>query len=222
MNMLRTARKAKGLTMKELGEKVGVSESAISQYENGKREADYNTILKISEILDCPVDYLLRGEDSKNHTNRIAELRKERNLSQQELAIIIGVTPNAVCSWENENQKPDFDSLRKMAFFFHCSIEYLLGTAPFGYHFVFDEQTDPNLDWAGRPLAGEGKEKKSAPKVEDGLSEIAKRFLPLVDELTPAQQDLLLVQLQAWTEQNKQQALVAQQSDEERVPKSDL
>lgn len=65
MKMLRAARKSKGLTMKELGEKVGVSESAISQYETGKREADFETILKIGEILDCSIDYLLRGAEKK-------------------------------------------------------------------------------------------------------------------------------------------------------------
>lgn len=68
MKMLRTARKAAGLTMKELGEKVGVSESAISQYETGKREADFETLLKIGEILDCSIDYLLRGEQKKRPT----------------------------------------------------------------------------------------------------------------------------------------------------------
>lgn len=65
MKMLRTARKEKGLTMKELGEKVGCSESAISQYETGKREADFETLLKIGEVLDCSVDYLLRGGEQK-------------------------------------------------------------------------------------------------------------------------------------------------------------
>ena len=62
MLMMRAARKAKGLTMKELGKLVGVSESAISQYETGKREMDYETLLKIGEVLGCSADYLLRGE----------------------------------------------------------------------------------------------------------------------------------------------------------------
>lgn len=68
MLMLRSARKAKGLTMKELGAMVGVSESAISQYETGKREMDFETLLKLGEILDCSVDYLLRGENKKKPT----------------------------------------------------------------------------------------------------------------------------------------------------------
>lgn len=68
MLMMRDARKAKGLTMKELGKLVGVSESAISQYETGKREMDFETLLRIGEVLDCSADYLLRGENKKKPT----------------------------------------------------------------------------------------------------------------------------------------------------------
>lgn len=68
MKMLREVRKAKGLTMKALGEMVGVSESAISQYENGKRQADYEIQLKLSDALDCCVDFLLRGCDGNKKT----------------------------------------------------------------------------------------------------------------------------------------------------------
>lgn len=81
MLMLRSARKAKGLTMKELGAMVGVSESAISQYETGKREMDFETLLRIGEILDCTADYLLRGEDTKKraHPQEGDGLDKERS-----------------------------------------------------------------------------------------------------------------------------------------------
>ncbi len=69
MKMLRIARKRAGLTMKELGARIGVSESAVSQYENGRREADFETLLKIGEVLHCSIDYLLRGDDEKTPTN---------------------------------------------------------------------------------------------------------------------------------------------------------
>lgn len=68
MRMLRTIRKEKGLTMKQLGAIVGVTEAAISQYETGKREADFETLLKISEALECTVDYLLGREQEKEKT----------------------------------------------------------------------------------------------------------------------------------------------------------
>ena len=62
MKMLRTLRKNKGLSMKELGEIIGVAESTVSQYETGKREPDFETLLKLGENCNFTVGYLLRGD----------------------------------------------------------------------------------------------------------------------------------------------------------------
>lgn len=58
---LRELRKAKGWSMKRLGEELGCSESTISLYENGKREPGFETLLRIGEIFGVSVDYLLGG-----------------------------------------------------------------------------------------------------------------------------------------------------------------
>lgn len=50
---MKKLRKAKGLKQKELAELTGLSESAISQLESGKRLPSYETLLKIAEALDC-------------------------------------------------------------------------------------------------------------------------------------------------------------------------
>lgn len=63
MQRLRELRKEKGLTMKKLGEMVGVGESTISQYENGKRQPDFTTLDKLAEIFNVSVDYLLGRTD---------------------------------------------------------------------------------------------------------------------------------------------------------------
>ena len=52
---LRELRKARGITMKELGDMLGVSESTISLYENGKREPSYELLLKLSLIHIYPM-----------------------------------------------------------------------------------------------------------------------------------------------------------------------
>lgn len=52
---IRQLRKAKGLTQKQLAEMVFVSESAINQYENGKKKPKYETLLLLGEALDCAV-----------------------------------------------------------------------------------------------------------------------------------------------------------------------
>lgn len=59
---IKEKRNAIGMTMKKLGEEVGVSEQAISQYENNKREPNMEIILKISNALNCTVKDLV-GND---------------------------------------------------------------------------------------------------------------------------------------------------------------
>ena len=62
MVYMRRLRKNKNLTMKKLGELVGVSESAIGQYETLKRKPEYETMIKICEILHCSAPDLFRDE----------------------------------------------------------------------------------------------------------------------------------------------------------------
>ena len=48
-----------GMTAKEVAEHVGVAESTMSLYENGKREPEYKTLLAIADYLAVSVDALL-------------------------------------------------------------------------------------------------------------------------------------------------------------------
>lgn len=63
--ILRELRKKQGLTMKQLGEIIGASESTVSLYENGRREPSHETLLKLAEYFGVSVDYILRGEASE-------------------------------------------------------------------------------------------------------------------------------------------------------------
>lgn len=83
MKMLRTLRKNKGLSMKELGEIIGVAESTVSQYETGKREPDFETLLKLGEYFNVTVDYLLRGDSpSKTKTPTLTK-KDERDIARR-------------------------------------------------------------------------------------------------------------------------------------------
>lgn len=57
---------------------------------------------------------------------RIAELRKRKGITQDQLAESMGVTPQAVSKWENDLTCPDISLLPQMASFFHTSIDELL------------------------------------------------------------------------------------------------
>ncbi len=48
--IIKEARKEKGLTQKELGEKLGVSYQMIAQYESGHRKPKIETLKRISAV----------------------------------------------------------------------------------------------------------------------------------------------------------------------------
>lgn len=51
---IKEARKKRGLTQKQLAEKLGVSTAMIAQYETGKRNPKIQTLEKIASALDIP------------------------------------------------------------------------------------------------------------------------------------------------------------------------
>ena len=59
-------------------------------------------------------------------SKNIKELRKERNMTQDELAQKLFVTRQAVSSWENDRTQPDIFMLGKIREVFGVSIEELL------------------------------------------------------------------------------------------------
>ena len=84
MERLRELRKSKGISLKELGTIIGVAESTMSLYESGKRQPDYETLLKLAEYYGVTVDYLLRGSEEEQLPEELVILnRKARNWSPE-------------------------------------------------------------------------------------------------------------------------------------------
>lgn len=67
MSRIRELRKEKNLTMKKLGECVGVAESTISLYETEKRQPDNEMLKKIADFFDVSIDYLLERTNEQNY-----------------------------------------------------------------------------------------------------------------------------------------------------------
>lgn len=67
---IRELRRAKGMTLKQLGDVLGMAESTISQYETGKRQPDNETIWKLGEFFGVTVGYLLGVENDRNESTQ--------------------------------------------------------------------------------------------------------------------------------------------------------
>lgn len=59
MQQVRKLRKERNLSMKEFGNLVGLAESTISLYENGKRQPDNEKLIQMADFFGVSVDYLL-------------------------------------------------------------------------------------------------------------------------------------------------------------------
>ena len=111
---LRKLRKGKDLTMKEFGEMFGLSESAISQYETGKRNADYETLLKFAEFFECSLDYLLgRSDDFLSLDAKDTELVQEMidllNHPEVQTALKESVSPEVKRLYDEQKKLIDLD-----------------------------------------------------------------------------------------------------------------
>lgn len=61
---------------------------------------------------------------------KIAELRKEKGIGQQELAEVLGVSFQSVSKWETGATMPDITLLPVIAGYFNVSVDELLGLKP--------------------------------------------------------------------------------------------
>lgn len=56
---LKELRKTERLSQTGLAEKIGVAQSNVSDWENNVSRPEYENLIKIAEIFDVTVDYLL-------------------------------------------------------------------------------------------------------------------------------------------------------------------
>ena len=63
MKGLKTVRKARGLKQYEVASATGIKPSAYSHYENGIREPNLDTLVKLSDFLGVSIHYLVTGKE---------------------------------------------------------------------------------------------------------------------------------------------------------------
>ena len=78
---------------------------------------------------------------------RIADLRKNSRITQQELADSIGVSFQTVSKWETGISMPDITVLPLLAEYFHVSTDQLLGLKPLDGEMYIPEKTATEEFW---------------------------------------------------------------------------
>lgn len=92
---------------------------------------------------------------------RIRDLRKQKRMSQTELAKSAGVSQTTVTAWETGKAEPSSSAVAKLADIFNVTTDYLLGR-PNKHETKKDDvelsDDDVIMTWLGNPLSDEDRE----------------------------------------------------------------
>lgn len=69
-----------------------------------------------------------KGNDLKQLGSRISACRQNKNMTQEEMASRLGITPQALSKWERGISLPDVSMLASLSYLLSVSVDYLLGT----------------------------------------------------------------------------------------------
>ena len=78
-NFIAECRKEKNMTQQELADKLGVTDRAISHWENGRRLPDYSLLKDLCDVLSISINELFSGEKISKED---CETKAEENMSK--------------------------------------------------------------------------------------------------------------------------------------------
>lgn len=77
MNRIKKLRQEFGYTQQDLADKIHGAKSTIAMYENETRKPSMEILIKLSNLLNCSIDYLLCKTDIRNPGEQIDDVLNE-------------------------------------------------------------------------------------------------------------------------------------------------
>ena len=125
----------------------GLSDAHVSQIFSGKiKEPNVSVVYKIARAMGITVDALLGRANSYDEENatggqfRFAEVRLKHGKKQAEVASVLGIGTPAYSMIESGQREINASKLVKLARFYGCSADELLGTGDWETYNVRDRQ----------------------------------------------------------------------------------
>ncbi|WP_131042614.1 helix-turn-helix domain-containing protein [Clostridioides difficile] len=72
--------------------------------------------------------------------NRLRKLRDDMELSKKELGDILGISPESISQYENEELEMSLSILKKLSNFYNVSVDYILGLSNLKTYFIEKEE----------------------------------------------------------------------------------
>ena len=105
---LKTLRKKRKMTQSQLAELFGYSHVAVVKWENGSREPDFATLVKLSEFFCVSTDYLITGSEFKTCCYNVYKALCERDgVEEATVAKELGISKETVEGWKTAVPLPE-------------------------------------------------------------------------------------------------------------------
>ena len=79
---LKDLRSEKNLTQKQLADMLVLSKNSICEYEKGRSEPNIDTLIKLADIFNCSIDYLV------GHANEFGVININASLDNEEVFLL--------------------------------------------------------------------------------------------------------------------------------------
>ncbi|MEA2768437.1 MAG: hypothetical protein QOD93_1399 [Acetobacteraceae bacterium] len=106
---VRAARRDRGLTQDELAGQVGVSRSAVAQWETGRAGQVTTNLTRIADALEVGVEFIMYGDDKRavaeaRQGDEIALLRLYRDCSPEDRQLLLRTARRLVSVPQQETE----------------------------------------------------------------------------------------------------------------------
>lgn len=163
MNRLAKLRKERGLSQASMGEKIGVAQNTLCNWEKGNREIDQESLVKLANFFKVSIDYLMGKSNYKNtqdvqnvawgQTNDpffeppfdfcplLKDIRESQEVSIAEMSDILGCTEEQYEECEEGILPINYDQAEKLCNHLDTNVSQVLfdnqlydGEVPEEYH----------------------------------------------------------------------------------------
>lgn len=104
---LKQLRTTYGLNQSEMASAFNIAQNTFSNWENGKREPDFDALQSLSDFFNVSVDYLLGRNDNEvylidNQGSKLKEIREDYGYSIEDVSSDTGISPKILQQYEND------------------------------------------------------------------------------------------------------------------------
>lgn len=126
---LKYLREQKGVNQNKMADALGISQSAVGNWEQNHRKPDIEMIVRLAEYFGVTLDDLVLRDLKPPlpvYADNILFLRKKHDCSQGDLADLLKVKQSTISLYETGRRKMSIDDLLIVSDFFNVTLDQLV------------------------------------------------------------------------------------------------